>query len=175
MLEDLLNQLPEYSKDIKLNVSGILNSHALLTEEQFWGSLLASALTSRNPKLIGVIKQQASQYLSDKAINGVYAAFAMMSMTNIYYRFTHITDNTEYAKMPAGLRMNIMRDPGVDKVNFELWSLAVSIINGCGMCINAHEKQLITHYKLSQEAIQLVAKIAAITHSLACILENIVS
>ena len=37
--------------------------------------------------------------------------------------------------MPARLRMNVMANPGVEKVDFELWSLAVSAINGCGMCI----------------------------------------
>ncbi len=28
--------------------------------------------------------------------------------------------------------MNVIGNPGVEKVDFELWSLAVSAVNGCG-------------------------------------------
>lgn len=38
--------------------------------------------------------------------------------------------------------MNIIGNPGVDKVDFEIYSLAVSAINGCGLCIDSHVKQL---------------------------------
>ena len=72
--------------------------------------------------------------------------------------------------MPAGLRMNILANSGVDKVDFELWSLAVSIINGCGMCIDAHERQLRQH-SISTEQIQFMAKVAAVIHSVAVTLE----
>jgi lipoyl-dependent peroxiredoxin subunit D len=97
-----------------------------------------------------------------------------MAMTNIYYRFTDLVEDSSYGKMPAGLRMNIMRDHGVDKIDFELWSLAISIINGCSMCISSHEKQLINH-GVSKETIQLIAKIAATTHALARTHETISS
>ena len=35
-----------------------------------------------------------------------------------------------------------MRGHGTDPVDFELWSTAVSAVNGCGKCIIAHEKNL---------------------------------
>jgi alkyl hydroperoxide reductase subunit D len=38
--------------------------------------------------------------------------------------------------------MNIIANPGVAKEDFELWSLAVSAINGCGHCLSAHETVL---------------------------------
>ena len=38
--------------------------------------------------------------------------------------------------------MSVIGNPGVPKADFELWSLAVSAINGCGICIDAHEKVL---------------------------------
>ena len=63
-----------------------------------------------------------------------------MAMNNIYYRFVHLVHAADYKTMPAKLRMNAMAKPGVDKVDFELWSLAVSAVNGCGMCLEAHEK-----------------------------------
>ena len=95
-----------------------------------------------------------------------------MAMNNIYYRFTDLSDNEEYIKMPAGLRMNVMRDHGADKIDFELWSLGASVINGCSMCINSHEKQLIK-VGITREIIQYTAKVAAIVHALAVTHETI--
>lgn len=171
MLTNILENLPEYAKDIKLNYSSVMNNHSGLSDEQFWGVVLSSALASRNSQLVAAIKAEKPEVFNDKLLAGINAAVAMMSMTNIYYRFAHIIENENYIKMSAGLRMNIMRDPGVDKIDFEIYSLAVSIINGCGMCITAHEKQIVNH-GVSQEVVQLVAKIAAIVHSLAIVTEN---
>ena len=68
-----------------------------------------------------------------------------MGMNNVYYRALHLMKNPEYATLPARLRMNILANPGVDKVDFELWSTAVSAVNGCGMCLDAHENELKKH------------------------------
>ena len=59
-------------------------------------------------------------------------AAAMMGMNNIFYRFRHLSSNEKYATMPARLRMQIIARHGSDPVDFELWCLAVSAINGCG-------------------------------------------
>ena len=61
-------------------------------------------------------------------------------MNNIYYRFVHLVGNPDYATLPAKLRMNVIGNPGVPKTDFELYSLAVSAINGCGACVAAHDK-----------------------------------
>ena len=42
-----------------------------------------------------------------------------MAMNNVYYRATHLIHNDEYGQLRAGLRMNIMANPGLDKVTFE--------------------------------------------------------
>src|SRR5262249_31657673 len=67
---------------------------------------------------------------------------AIMGMNNVYYRAMHLISNPEYRTMPARLRMNVLANPGVDKADFELWSFAVSAINGCGMCLDSHEAEL---------------------------------
>jgi len=82
----------------------------------------------------------ATDKLTPAALAAAKAAASVMAMNNIYYRFVHLASNKEYATMPARLRMNVIGNPGVDKADFELWSLAVSAINGCGACIDAHEK-----------------------------------
>jgi len=170
-LEILKDRLPDYAKDIKLNFSSMLNN-TLLTQQQLWGAILVSAIASRNNHLLEAVRLEAKEKLSEAAISAAGAAAAIMAMNNIYYRFTHLAENTEYRQLSAGLRMNILANPGVDKVDFELWSLAVSIINGCGMCIDAHERQLRQH-SISTEQIQFVAKVAAIVHSMAVTLEAI--
>ena len=94
-----------------------------------------------------------------------------MGMNNIYYRFVHLVGDPEYGTLRANLRMNAMANPGGDKVDFELASLAVSAINGCGMCLESHEKTLRKH-GLSAQPIQSAARIAAVIHAAAVALEQ---
>jgi len=91
-------------------------------------------------------------------------------MNNIYYRFVHLASNKEYGSMPARLRMNVIGNPGVDKADFELWSLAVSAINGCGACIDTHEKVL-QEAGVAASAIQTAVRFAAIIQSVAVAIE----
>jgi len=92
-------------------------------------------------------------------------------MNNIYYRFTHLSKVPDFQTMPARLRMNVIANPGVEKLDFELWSLAVSAVNGCGRCIEAHEAVLLKA-GVSKEAIQDAVRIAAIIVSVAVTLED---
>jgi alkyl hydroperoxide reductase subunit D len=64
-----------------------------------------------------------------------------------------------------------MSSPGIDKTDFELFSLAVSAINGCGKCMDAHEKILSSH-GIHKELIQTIVRIASIIHAVAVILET---
>lgn len=169
MLNLLIDKLPAYAKDVKLNVSSIINNHSQLTEAQFWGSILAIAMSTKNKELIESIKNEKPEIFSDNVLYGVGAAVSIMSMTNIYYRFTHLIEDKNYSNMPAGIRMQVMRDPLVDKTDFEIWSMAVSIFTGCSSCIKAHEKQLLEN-NISQESIQFIAKITAIMNSFNTIL-----
>ncbi|MGE7206337.1 carboxymuconolactone decarboxylase family protein, partial [Sphingomonas sp. NPDC019816] len=81
-------------------------------------------------------------------------------------RFTHLAGNQEYRNMPAKLRMNVIGAPGIDKIDFELFSLAVSAMNGCGMCIDAHEAVL-KKSGVSAEVIQTAVRIAAVMQAVA--------
>ena len=133
--------------------------------------MLASALASRNAVVIQAIQEDAASHLDEAAMNAVKAAAAIMAMNNIYYRFIHLSADKQYQQMPARLRMNIIAKPGVDKVDFELWSLAVSAINGCGMCIDAHAKELLGK-GVSAETVQHAVRIASIIHAVSVTLET---
>jgi alkyl hydroperoxide reductase subunit D len=169
-IDTIKDMLPDYAKDLKLNLSSLL-ADSVLTEQQRWGTLLATALAARNAPLIAAIAADASQHLSPAALSAAKAAASIMAMNNIYYRFTHLASDPDYATMPARLRMNVIANPGVDKADFELWSLAVSAINGCGTCIDAHD-QVLRKAGISREAIQQAVRIASVIHAVAATLDG---
>lgn len=168
-LDDVKGMLPEYAKDLKLNLSSIQNS-TNLTTQQIWGTALASAIASRNDTLLQAVAEQANAKLEPAALNAAKAAAAIMGMNNIYYRFVHLSGTPDFKQLPARLRMNIIGNPGVDKLDFELWSLAVSAVNGCGMCIEAHEREVLGK-GATKEGVQDVIRIAAVIHAVAVTLE----
>lgn len=169
-LDTLKNMIPDYAKDMRLNLSGITNTPSLTTQ-QLWGTILSSALATRNATVIKAANDEAVNHLSEDALNAAKSAAAIMGMNNIYYRFVHLVEKADYTQMPARLRMNVLANPGVEKTDFELWSIAVSAINGCGMCITSHEKVLIDH-GMQKAAIQDAIRIASILHAIAAIIDG---
>ena len=172
-LDAIRDSLPDYARDLKLNLGSVLSPTGApgLSEKQIWGVAVASAIASRNVSFAKQIEALAASTLDDAYLTASRAAAAIMGMNNIYYRFLHLVEDPEYAQMPARLRMNVIGNPGIDKLDFELLSLAVSAVNGCGMCIVAHEKQLRKH-EVSREAIQSAIRIAATLHAVAGVLEH---
>ena len=172
-LDAIRDSLPDYARDLKLNLGAVLAPTGApgLNEKQIWGVAVASAIASRNVGFARQIETLAAEKLDEAYLTAARAAAAVMGMNNIYYRFLHLVEDAEYAQMPARLRMNVIGSPGIDKLDFELLSLAVSAVNGCGMCIVAHEKQLRKH-EVSREAIQSAVRIAATVHAVAGVLEH---
>jgi alkyl hydroperoxide reductase subunit D len=172
-LETLRDAIPDYARDLKLNLGSVLATTGApgLTDKQIWAVALASAIASRNLPFTRDIESLAAAHLDSAYINGARAAASIMGMNNIYYRFLHLVEDPEYAQMPARLRMNIIGNPGIDKQDFELLSLAVSAINGCGTCVASHERTLRKH-GLGREAVQSAVRIAATVHAVARVLEN---
>ncbi len=167
-LDALRNRLPDYAKDQKLNL-GSLATEPALTEQQRAGTFIVAALASRNAEVTRALVAEFAPKLGPEAMTAAKAAASIMGMNNLYYRFTHLVSG-DYARMPAKLRMNVMAKPGVDKADFELWSLAVSAINGCGMCMESHEKALLQH-GVGKDAVQAAVRIASVVHAVAVTLE----
>jgi len=167
-IEQLKSKLSEGAKDIKLNLSTILTEEGApdLMKNQIGGIALASAYATRNPGIIDTILSEVSSYLTKPEINAAKSAATIMAMNNIYYRFIHLVSDKSFSTMPAKLRMNVIGNPGIDKLNFELNCLAVSVINGCGMCIDAHTQEL-TKAGASKLAIQSSVRIAAVLNATA--------
>jgi len=168
-IESLKDKLPDFARDVRLNLSAIVNDEAL-GEEAKYGLLLACAIATRNPDVAQAFDREASSRLSPAARDAAHSAAAVMAMNNIYYRFVHLASNKAYGTMPAKLRMSVIGNPGVAKADFEIWCLAVSAINGCGACIDAHEKVL-AEAGVTAETIQFAVRCAAIVQSVAVALE----
>lgn len=172
-LTNLKNLIPEHAKDLKLNVSSVLTAEGApgLTEQQILATALASAIAARNPELLREVERFTAERLDGHQSSAARAAASIMGMNNIYYRFVHLVGNDDYAKLPAKLRMNVLGNPGVDKTDFELYSLAVSAINGCGACVAAHEK-VVRKAGVTAEGVQSTVRIAAVVHGIAVALES---
>jgi alkyl hydroperoxide reductase subunit D len=172
-LDDIKTALPAYAKDLRLNLDSVLSEGGAqgLTARQIRAVALASAIAARHIPLTRAIETFASEQLDGIEIDGVRSAAAIMGMTNVYYRFTHLVANKEYETLRASLRMNVMANPGIETVAFEAASLAVSAINGCGMCLDSHEKTLRQH-GVSAQGVQSIVRIASVIHATAVTLEQ---
>ncbi len=167
-LENVKNAIPDYAKDIKLNISGLANEDTL-SAQQFWGCMMACAMTGGNAFVIREVADEAAQNLLAEAMNAAKAAASIMAMNNVYYKFVGMSANQEYKTMPAKLRMNVIGNPGVDKGDFELWSLAVSAMNGCKFCVDSHEAQLKNH-GIDSAKVQTAVRIASVMAAASSIL-----
>ena len=167
-IEGLKNRLPAFAKDVKLNLSSMLSDESLPAQQRY-GLFLACAIATRNADVIRGFETLARTHLTPQALDAARAAAVIMAMNNIYYRFTHLAENKAYETKPARLRMNVIGNPGVDKADFELWSTAVSAVNGCGMCLDAHEAELRKH-GFTSEQIQAALRIGAVINGVAAVL-----
>jgi lipoyl-dependent peroxiredoxin subunit D len=168
-LETLRSAIPEAAKDLRLNLGAVLQP-GTLTEPQVWGVALATAIASRNAQLRQAVLEDALTRVSPEVVEDAKAAAALMAMNNVYYRFRHLVGKPEYSAMPARLRMQRLAQVATNKADFELFCLAVSAVNGCESCLQAHE-DVVLRSDLTAEQVHDAVRIAATMHGVAVALE----
>lgn len=168
-LEALRETLPEYAKDLKLNIQAVLGESTLTAAQQY-GTALAVAAATRQAALREALQAEALAKAGEAAVEDALAAAALMGMTNIFYRFRHLVGKDAYGQLPARLRMNRIARPAGAKLDFELFCLAVSAVNGCEACVRAHEKALIEG-GFTEAQIHDAVRIAATLHGVAVALD----
>ena len=132
-----------YLRDLKLNLTSTLTSEHLSTKECALIGL-SSAINNNNKILTPFFTRYAEEQGATAAETAEAAGCSsLLASNNIFYRFRHFTQKEKYSQIPARIRMQIMMKPVTGKEFFELMSLAISAINGCEMCVNAHEDSLI--------------------------------
>lgn len=132
-----------YIKDLKINFNSTLTSEHLSAKEI--GLIgLSTAVNNGNKILTDFYTKFAEKNeATPEEIAEAVSCASLLSSNNIFYRFRHFTQKEKYGQIPARIRMQIMAKPITGKEFFELLSLAISAVNGCEMCVNAHEDSLI--------------------------------
>lgn len=167
-INDLKNSFGDYAKDTKLNLGSVLSEEGAsdLKQNQIYGIAIASAYATKNSALVRAVLEDAETAVSEAEKNAARAAASIMAMNNIYYRFSHLVSDKDFSKMPAKLRMNVIASSGIDRMDFELYCLAVSAINGCGMCMDAHVHEVLKA-GLSKLGVQSAIRIASVVNAAA--------
>ncbi|MEU3554178.1 carboxymuconolactone decarboxylase family protein [Streptomyces fragilis] len=168
-LAELKSAIPDYAKDLRLNLGTVIGN-SLLPTQALWGTVLACAIASRSPLVLRELEPEARENLKPEAYRAAKTAAAIMAMNNVFYRTRHLLSDPEYGSLRAGLRMNVLGDPGVDRADFELWAFAVSAVNACGACLDSHEHKL-REAGVSREVVQEATKIAAVLQAVAVTLD----
>lgn len=168
-LEVLREGLPEFARDLKLNLQAVLGD-STLNPAQRLGVALASAAAARQPALVAALQTETEAQAGSAVAEDALAAAALMGMTNVFYRFRHLVGKEGYAQLPARLRMNRIAKPAADKLDFELFCLAVSAVNACEACVRSHEEALLKG-GITEAQVHDAVRIAATIHGLASVLD----
>lgn len=167
-LNALKERIPDYAKDIRLNLDAVIARSSLDAADAV-GAALAAAYAARAKPIVDAIR--ASGALSDVDINAALSAAALMGMNNVWYPYVEMADDADLKSQRAELRMNAYATHGgVDKKRFELFSLSASIVGKCHFCVQSHYKMLKEN---GMSALQLrdVGRIAAVVAAAALVLQ----
>ena len=167
-LNALKERIPDYAKDIRLNIDGVL-SRSSLDPADALGAGLAAAYAARSKPIVDAIRQSGE--LSDTDANAALQAAALMGMNNVWYPYVEMADDPDLKTQRAELRMNAYATHGgVDKKRFELFALAASIVGKCHFCVQSHYKML-KENGLTAQQLRDVGRIAAVINAAALALE----
>ncbi len=169
-VEKVRAALPDAARDIGLNLQSVLEG-GTLSPAQRWGTAVAAAITARNPQLRHALVQDGAEHLAGGTLDDAVAAAVLMGMNNVFYRFRHQIGKATYSERPARLRMTRIAKPASNKLDLELFALAVSAINGCEACVRAHEK-VVLDGGLTEEHVLDAVRIAATVQATAVALES---
>jgi alkyl hydroperoxide reductase subunit D len=156
--------VPDYAKDIRLNLDGTIARSSLEGNDAV-GVALAAAFAAKSKTIVDAIRNAG--VLSPEEVNGALTAAALMGMNNVWYPYVEMTGNADLKSQPAGLRMNAYASHGgVDKRRFEMYALAASIIGKCHFCVKSHFDTLISE-GMSSTQLRDVGRIASVVNAAA--------
>jgi len=164
--QQLIQVESRYIKDLKINVSNVLNNTQYLNKKEALLLAYAVAVNEKFDLLKETFYKQAQEAGATEAeLAEIISCTSLMNANNIFYRFRHYVKKDFYTNTPAGIKMSIMMNPVLGKEFFELVSLVVSSINGCEMCITSHEHSILQHGGTESRILEGV-KLGAIIKSL---------
>ena len=166
-LNTLKERIPDYAKDVRLNLDGVI-ARSSLDQADALGAALAAAYASQSKPIVDAIR--SSGQLSDVDVNAALSAAALMGMNNVWYPYVEMANDDELRTQRAELRMNAYATHGgVDKKRFELFALAASIVGKCHFCVASHYK-LLKENGVTAQQLRDVGRIAAVVTAAANVL-----
>ena len=163
-LAGIRSRLPDWAKDIRLNLDATI-ARSSLEPRLAAGAALAAAFAARSPELVRAFRDPDA--LDAQHADGALTAAALMGMNNVWYPFVEMADDPDLKTMRAELRMNAYATHGsVDKIAFELYALAASIVGKCEFCVQSHAKRL-KEAGLTTQQLRDVGRIAATVNAAA--------
>jgi lipoyl-dependent peroxiredoxin subunit D len=164
-IQTIKEAVPDWAKDIRLNLDGVI-ARSTLPAEDAVGAALAAAFASRSPMLIEAFKHG----LSETDASAALTAAALMGMNNVWYPYVEMAEDAQLKSLPAQLRMNAYSTSGgVEKKRFELFALAASIVGKCHFCVQSHYA-LLKKEGYTVEQLRDVGRIAAVVNAAALVL-----
>jgi alkyl hydroperoxide reductase subunit D len=161
-LNSIKAMIPDYAKDIRLNIDGTIARSSLEGSDAV-GVALAAAFAAKSRKIVDIIC--ASGALSEEEKNAALTASALMGMNNVWYPYVEMSEDADLKSQPAQLRMNAYAtNGGVDKRRFEMYALSASIIGKCQFCIKSHF-DLLKHEGMSSQQLRDVGRIASVINA----------
>ena len=163
--------LPDYAKDTRLNLDGVINRSTLDVIEAN-GCALAAAMATGNGKLVSFIQSGIEFADNEVERDAAMTASAIMAQNNVWYPYIEMADDEQLKGLPAQLRMNaIASHGGTTKARFEAYSLAASIVGKCHFCVKAHYDTLKTE-GYTVEQLRDIGRIASVMNSVAKVLNS---
>ena len=139
-VDALKERIPDWAKDVRLNVDGVI-LRSSLTPADAAGVALAAAFSCGDAVLVAAIR--AEGVLPPAEETACLTAASLMAMNNVWYPYVEMADNAELKTQPAQLRMNAYANHGgVTKRQFEMYALAASIVGKCHFCVKSHHDTL---------------------------------
>ena len=166
-LNSIKSQIPDYAKDIRLNLDSVV-ARSSLSPADALGALLAAAFALNSKTLIDAVR--TSGQLNEADTNAALTAAALMGMNNVWYPYVEMADDNDLKTQRPELRMNAYATHGgIERVRFELFALSASIIGKCHFCIQSHYK-LLKESGMTATQLRDVGRIAAVASAAAQVL-----
>lgn len=166
-LNTIKSQIPDYAKDIRLNLDAVVARSSLEPADAL-GAMLAAAFAMKSKILVDAVR--TSGELGEADMNAALTAAALMGMNNVWYPYLEMANDNDLKTQRPELRMNAYATHGgVDRRRFELYALAASIVGKCHFCIQSHYK-LLRESGMSATQMRDVGRIAAVVSAAAQVL-----
>jgi len=173
-MQELVAGLPGYAEDLRANFEALVvraGEGAGLDHELSWGTMVVAAMVAGSAAVTRAVMADAAETMSAVALESAKRAAATMSLTNNFYRHHSLTKDEELKNIRSGLRWNTQRRSADKSVEYKLWCVALSVLNACGSCVEANEREA-RELGATPEQIAGVLRLGALVKAIAVVVET---